>query len=100
MPLAVRSPLLKNPEIVFREEDNGAFLFNPENGELKCLNPMGIMIWDLCDGVNAIDNIETKIAKQYPDIDREKIHGDLLSFLKELFDIGYVGYQLPEAELP
>ena len=100
MPLAVKSPLLKNPEIVFREEDNGAFLFNPENGELKCLNPMGILIWDLCDGVNAIENIESKIVEQYPHVSREEILDDLLSFLKELFDIGYVGYQLPEAESP
>jgi hypothetical protein len=100
MPLAVKSPLLKNPEIVFREEDSGAFLFNPENGELKCLNPMGIMIWDLCDGVNAIENIESKIVEQYPQISHKEIQNDLLSFLKELFDIGYVGYQLPEAESP
>ena len=72
------------------------FLFHPDTGELKCLNPMGGMIWRLCDGRNTLARIEKKVTARYPSVPRETIHGDLVAFLEELLEIGYVGQALDE----
>jgi len=85
-------PLQASPEIVFREEEEGAFLFNPETGELKCLNSIGSVIWSLCDGKTNSDQLEKSISEQYPVISRQRIHEDLTTFLLELLDIGYLKY--------
>jgi SynChlorMet cassette protein ScmD len=40
-----------NPEIVFREEsDDVSLLFNPADGSLFGLNPVGVFIWKRLDG--------------------------------------------------
>ena len=95
MPIADDKPLLVNPDIVFREEAEGSFLFDPNTGDLKCLNLMGSVIWKLCDGLLSASQIEEKILERYPQIQQEKIHSESLTFLQELFDMGYIGYQIP-----
>ncbi|MBW2609859.1 MAG: PqqD family peptide modification chaperone [Deltaproteobacteria bacterium] len=85
-------PLHVNPDIVFREEEEGAFLFHPETGELKCLNSMGRIIWSMCDGQISADLLEEKISNKYPSVPRDEIHNDLITFLEELFAIGYIGH--------
>lgn len=41
----------KNPEIVFREEsDDVSLLFNPADGSLFGLNPVGVFVWKRLDG--------------------------------------------------
>jgi len=96
MPLVKNKPLLANPDIVFREEEDGAFLFDPNTGELKCLNPMGSVIWLLCDGSLSFEKIEQEIKKRYPQTLPETIQHELLDFLQDLSDKGYLGYQLSE----
>jgi len=94
MTLVENRPLMANPDIVFREEEDGAFLFDPNTGELKCLNPMGSAIWLLCDGSQSFEQIEQEIIEQYPQTPRETIHNEVLAFLQDLFDLGCLGYQL------
>jgi hypothetical protein len=100
MKLINNEALSASTDVVFREEDDGAFLFHPETGELKCLNPLGAVIWSLFDGCHTIEDIEKEIEGKYPQIPREKIHNELLTFLQELLEIGYVGYQLSESPSP
>lgn len=87
------SPLMANPDIVFREEEEGAFLFDPDTGELKCLNPLGSAVWKLLGGSNSQKEIESLILKRYPGIPLPTVHRDVASFLQELIDMGYAGYQ-------
>jgi len=94
MTLIENRPLMANPDIVFREEEDGAFLFDPNNGELKCLNPIGSVIWLLCDGSQSFEQIEQEIIEQYPQTPREDVHQEVEAFLQELHDMGYIGYQL------
>lgn len=94
MTLVKDKPLLANPDIVYREEEDGAFLFDPNTGDLKCLNPIGSVIWLLCDGSLSFDQIEHEVSKKYPQIPRETVCQELQSFFQELFDTGYLGYQL------
>lgn len=94
MTLVKDKPLLANPDIVYREEEDGAFLFDPNTGDLKCLNPIGSVIWLLCDGSLSSEQIEHGVSKKYPQIPRETVYQELQSFFQELFDMGYLGYQL------
>lgn len=96
MALIADKPLLTSPDVVFREEEDGSFLFDPDTGDLKCLNPMGATIWSLCDGRSTLEQIEEKVVTQYPSTPRKRIHGDLIAFLEELMEIGYVGQALDE----
>jgi len=43
--------LVQNSGNVFRQEEDGAFLFDPETGNLKYLNAMGVNVYELCDRV-------------------------------------------------
>lgn len=99
MTLAKDKPLLANPDIVYREEEDGAFLFDPNTGELKCLNPMGSVVWLLCDGSLSFEQIEQGVSKKYPKIPIETVCQELQSFFQELFDMGYLGYQLSKTPL-
>ena len=97
MKLKYNKPLQVNPDVVFREEEEGAFLFHPETGELKCLNPIGSIIWSMCDGQNSADLLEEKISVKYPSVPRDEIHNDLITFLEELFTIGYLRHPVTVA---
>lgn len=99
MTIMRNQPLLANPDIVFRQEQEGAFLFDPNTGELKCLNPIGGVIWTLCDGSRSMEQIKSTICREYPQIPHRTILEDLQTFIGELLDMGYLGYRLAE-DLP
>ncbi|MEW6077759.1 MAG: PqqD family peptide modification chaperone [Thermodesulfobacteriota bacterium] len=90
-------PLLANPDIVFREEDEGSFLFDPDSGELKCLNLMGAVIWKLLDGSHSPGAIISMISDRYPDIPSSNIQQQVQSFLQELINMGYAGSRADES---
>ena len=94
MVLVANKPLLVNPNIVFREEEDGAFLFDPDTGNLKCLNPLGGLIWLACDGTRPLAEIEQELVDRYPQALPETVKSELREFLEELFDLGYLGYQV------
>jgi hypothetical protein len=79
-----------NPDIVLREEDEGAFLFDPDSGRICYLNEVGITIWKLCRKPIETDRIITEISSEYPEITPEQISKDCLSFLDDLKDFGFL----------
>jgi hypothetical protein len=98
MPINEDRPLLANPGIVYREEEDGAFLFDPDAGELKCLNPLGSVIWKLLDGLNSSGTIVSMIRERYPDIPMLTVRQQVDAFLQELMDMGYAGFQADEPD--
>ena len=46
-----------HPDIVFREEDDGAFLFNPKTNALRSVNKVGAYVCRYCDGKSDVDAI-------------------------------------------
>lgn len=82
---------IANPEIVFREEDKEALLFDPKTGEIKLLNETGSFIYKLCDGRHKREDIVREIIENFEIDDEERVKGDLDRFLKGLQDKGYVG---------
>ena len=79
-----------NPEIVLREEDEGAFLFDPDSGRICYLNDLGITIWKLCQKPTETERIVHAISAEYPDIAPERISEDCRSFLDDLQGFGFL----------
>ena len=76
--------LKQNPEMVFRKEEDGAFLFDPHTGNLKYLNATGVNIYELCDGRKTVGDIITLLMELYPDVAVEKIAADTGLFFEGL----------------
>ena len=77
-------------DIVFREEDDGAFLFDPIKDELRCLNDTGVVIYKAINGKNSIDDIVNKLAAIYPDVEKGQIRKDVETFMEDLKIRGYL----------
>ncbi len=74
--------------IVFREEDEGAFLFDPLTDELRCLNQSASLIFPLLDGRHCVGDILRKLEKAYSRKDTEGLRQDLISFWDALAERG------------
>lgn len=81
---------MKNEQIVFREEGEGAFLFDPVNGNLKYLNRSAKEIYLLIDGSKELANLIGGVTSIYPDSDRDEIEKDLDAFLNDLADNRFI----------
>ena len=82
--------LKTDPDIVFREEEGGAFLFNAGNCVLKGLNETGKLIWSLCDGSRTEDQIFQTVSEVFSNEDKSMLEKDVREFILELKKIGYI----------
>lgn len=82
--------LKTNPDIVCREEDGEALLFNPENGLIKMLNRVGYEVWKLCDGSLTLEQIIEKVKGKYPDTPAEIIKKDIIDFINYMKNLALI----------
>jgi hypothetical protein len=73
-----------NKEIVYREEDDGAFLFDPDSGNLKYMNLTGREIFLMLKEKGDLSEAIAHIHGQYPDMDHKQIQTDVEAFLGQL----------------
>lgn len=77
-----------NSDIVFREEDEGAFLFDPHTSAVHCTNKVGASICRLCNGKNDLDTICQFLLEEYDvTVDRVQLKKDVQAFVKKLIDL-------------
>lgn len=79
-----------NSEIVFREEDEGAFLFDPNTGRLCYLNETGINIWKFCQKHVTQAQIIKEICAGYPQTPQNQVSADCEIFIKDLKGLGFL----------
>lgn len=73
-----------HPLIVFRREfDGSGMLFNPDNGDIFGLNPIGALIWEALEQGKSEAEILIVLAEQVKDLP-ESAAGDLTEFLESL----------------
>ena len=82
MDLAIR--FKQNENIVYREEDQGAFLFDPDSGDLRYINQSGKETLLLLTGDNDITKVIDNMLDLYPDVEPQQIQDDVKNFLKDL----------------
>lgn len=73
-----------NKNIVYREEDDGAFLFNPDTGNLKYMNQTGKEAYLLLSEQKDVKQVINEMLGHFADAERPQIENDLETFLKEL----------------
>jgi hypothetical protein len=88
----------KNESIIFREEEDGGFLFDPETGNLRYINHTAREAFLLLEGETQISNIAQWFHGSYPEIDEKDIEKDLISLFKELEENGFISVITPREE--
>lgn len=87
-------PSSDNPKvsskIVYREESEGALLFDPDTGAVKILNDTGKFIWANLDGKTNRDSLVAKIKEVFDISDTKKIKEDLDKFLSDLKKLKFI----------
>jgi Coenzyme PQQ synthesis protein D (PqqD) len=68
--------------------DGTCLLFDAVSNEGRALNAAGALVWDLCDGTLAADEIAAELAALLPD--EPQMHAETLSLLEELERMGYL----------
>ena len=74
----------RNEEIVFREEDDGAFLFDPDSGDLRYLNQSGKETFLMLGEDHDVNRVIHRMIELYPDVEPQKIEADVEDFVKDL----------------
>ncbi len=75
-------------DIVFREEGNDSFLFDPATGKVRILNETGTMIYQrLMLNLNRNEIIDS-IISEYDNVNREDLEGDLDEFTSQMEQSG------------
>ncbi len=75
-------------DIVFREEGNDSFLFDPATGKVRILNETGTMIYQrLMLNLNRNEIIDS-IISEYDNVNREDLEGDLDEFTAQMEQSG------------
>jgi methyltransferase-like protein len=78
------NPVYKqNKEVIFRQEQDEAILFNPGNSNIIVINPTGCFIWALCNGKNSEKDIIDSMLEEF-DTTAKRAQEDLSRFLSEL----------------
>ncbi len=73
-----------NENIVYREEDEGAFLFDPDTGDLKYMNRSGKEAFIMLSGNNDINQVIHHMLELYPGVELKQMQEDVEIFLKDL----------------
>ena len=72
-----------------RELPNGeAALMTPDDEVLILLNPLGVVVWELCDGARSVDEIAATLAGQFTSVTAEQIAADVAQLVVELQRLG------------
>ena len=74
----------QNKEIVYREEDDGAFLFDPETGNLRYMNRSGRETFLMLKGDKDIKQVVDNMLDLYPEVEPAQMRIDVEDFLKDL----------------
>lgn len=90
--VAKDQPLLCNPDVVLREEDeDGGLLFNPDNNAVKIVNSTGLFIWKNFQSVNSPEKVAAEVVKSFEDASPEVVQADLEEFLQDMLITGFIG---------
>ena len=79
-----------NERLVFRKEEDGAFLFDPDTGSLYCLNGTGVLIYERCREGASYEELLSTLISSCEGVREEEARKDLEAFLKEMKERGFL----------
>jgi hypothetical protein len=83
-----RSRVCVKQDIVLREEEDGAFLFDPNTGRICYMNELGVTLWRLCQKSSTPEELIDRLCSDYPEVPQEQITKDCMKFLEDLGGLG------------
>jgi hypothetical protein len=86
----LRKRYKQNKDIVYREEDDGAFLFDPETGALRYMNRSGRETFLMLKGDKDIKQVVDTMLELYPEVEPPRMQGDVEDFLEDLEEIHFI----------
>jgi hypothetical protein len=87
---------LRNDELDWCLHDEGGLITDQTAGQTWSLNPVGLFIWDHCDGTRDVAQIGSAIRVSFG-VDDETAHDDLAEFLVCMEEIGLIQLSYPPA---
>jgi SynChlorMet cassette protein ScmD len=86
------SQLLRNPDVVLREEDeDGALLFNPDTNQVRVLNATAVFLWHLCDGSKGVPDMVAALKTQFEGVPEKEAEDHVKSFMDDMTANGFIG---------
>ena len=73
----------QNKDVIFRQEEDEALLFNPDTLDTFVINATGCFIWQLFDGKRTEKEITEMITQTF-EVDLETAEKDLTKYLVDL----------------
>jgi hypothetical protein len=78
-------------ETVIRQEDDGAFIFDPVTDALSAVNETGLMVLRQIDGKKTLADIINTVASEFSQVEPEEIGRDVEEFIEGLVSRGLIG---------
>jgi len=93
MTITPGNKLLRNPDVVLREEDpeEGALLFNPDTNQAKVINTTGLFIWQQCGQERTLDEITAEVQKAFDEVPSDQVALDVQEFVDGMLATGFIG---------
>ena len=79
----------RNDQFVWREVEGGVYVLGHEGAMLRVLNATGALIWTLCDGTHAVEDICARLTEEF-DVSPPDARRDVQEFLDELCQTGLI----------
>jgi hypothetical protein len=80
------------PDLIWRFLDDNAVVVSPRLGEVRVLNGVGTIIWQLIAAHNSTEEIERYLVTHY-DVSPEQASNDLQIFLTNLTERGLLVWE-------
>ena len=79
----------QSKDIIFRQEENEAILFNPESSDIVVINSTGCYIWGFLNGNHTKEDILEKIQEKFV-VTKGPAEKDLDKFISDLKTLNFI----------
>ena len=76
--------------MVFRKEDDGAFLFDPDSGDLRYLNQSGKETFLMLGEEHDLNKVIDRMIALYADVEPQRIEADVKDFVEDLEENSFI----------
>lgn len=80
--MAIEKPASKG-DIVYRRAGDEAILYNAKAKFIHMINSTAVLVWELCDGLHSIDEIEEIIRDKFEVSTKNDIRKDIQDIIEE-----------------
>ena len=88
----------RKPSVISRKIGEETVLYDQETRAIHVLNPTGILVWGLCDGLNGPEEIEQALRKEFRADEKASVLEDVRRILERFRDEGLLEGDRPSTQ--